>query len=100
MALLIGLIVWALIVTVGYSIGQKKGRAGAGVLLAAFLGAAGLVVIACLPPNQEEAEVQRKYDIQQAEAAGYPPPPDYPYPPRRPPDEPDANPSVPPPRQF
>jgi hypothetical protein len=49
MGLLIGLIIWALFVTAGYVVGKQKGRVGAGVALAALLGVAGVIIMACLP---------------------------------------------------
>jgi hypothetical protein len=105
MELLLALIGWALIVTSGYFIGKNKGREVAGVILAALLGLIGLVIVACLPRRRAakralEAQEQRQYDIQQARAAGYPPPPAYFHPPQTAPGEPGPYQSEPPPRQW
>jgi hypothetical protein len=74
---------------------------GVGVALAALLGVAGLIIMACLPAKPaQEAEVQRQYDLQQAEASGILPHPDDLYAPPQPPGEPGAYPPEPPVRQL
>jgi hypothetical protein len=105
MELLLALIGWALIVTAGYFIGKNKGREVAGVILAALLGLIGLVIVACLPRSRAaktavEAQAQRQYDIQQAEAAGYAPPPAYFYPSQPAPGGPGPDQSEPPPPKW
>jgi|HubBroStandDraft_6_1064221.scaffolds.fasta_scaffold784035_2 hypothetical protein len=101
MGLLIGLIIWALFVTAGYVVGKQKGRVGAGVALAALLGVAGVIIMACLPAKPAgDAEVQRRYDLQQAEASGILPHPDDLYAPPQPQGEPGAYPPEPPVRQL
>lgn len=55
-----GLIIWALFMTAGYFVGKRKGPVGVGVALAALLGVAGLIIMACLPAKPaQEAEVPR-----------------------------------------
>ena len=102
MGLLIGLIIWALFVTAGYFVGKQKGRVGAGVALAALLGVAGVIIMACLPAKPAgDAEVQRYYDLQQAEASGILPHPDDLYaPPQQRHGELGAYPAEPPVRQL
>jgi hypothetical protein len=101
MGLLIGLIIWALFVAAGYVVGKQKGRVGAGVALAALLGVAGVIIMACLPAKPAgDAEVQRRYDLQQAEASGILPHPDDLYAPPQPQGEPGAYPPEPPVRQL
>jgi hypothetical protein len=89
MGLVIGLIVWALFMTAGYFVGKHKGRPGVGIILAALLGLAGIIIMACLPAKPaKDVAVQRQYDLQQAEVSGRRPPPSDLYAPSQFPGEP------------
>jgi len=41
---------WIAFACAAYTVGSRKGRPGLGLALGVFLSAAGLLVIACLPP--------------------------------------------------
>ena len=74
---------------IGGSIGKRKGREWAGILLGIFLSVIGIVIIASMPPTDEAriADAQKQFEIQAeaARRAGYPWPPQ---PPAGPPEWP------------
>lgn len=47
------LVFWILFVVIGVYVGNAKGRATAGALLAMFLGVIGVIVVAVMPPTPE-----------------------------------------------
>lgn len=78
------LVFWGIPIFAGYHVGKYKGQTSTGVILTIILGLLGLIIVACLPRSDEAkvAAAQRQYAIQAeaARRAGYPWPPQQPYP--------------------
>jgi hypothetical protein len=62
------IVVWALAISAGALIGDRKGRFGEGIAWTALLGLIGLVIIALRPPT-EEIQIRQAQDRMRIEEA-------------------------------